>query len=95
MSAPIDHERIAELLQDQTRSYRSIAAELGVSDWTVRSVARRLYDDPRPMKNSRPAREGDSSGLRGWATFAGIIVAIIGAIWWAARIAPPEGGSMS
>ena len=32
----------AALQQDDTRSYRSIADEFGVSDWTVRSIARQF-----------------------------------------------------
>ena len=43
MRYSVDRVGIEAALQgDDTRSYRSIADEFGVSDWTVRSIARQL-----------------------------------------------------
>jgi hypothetical protein len=88
---------IGALQEDEMRSYRSIADEFGVSDWTVRSIARQLNNDPRPMKRSRHAPdlnvEQESGG--GWIV-AAIIAAMIGAIWFGVRyMPPPEGGDVA
>lgn len=86
----------AALQEDDTRSYRSIANEFGVSDWTVRSIARRLSNDPRPMKRSRAARYStpEPSGGGRWIV-AVMIAATIGAVWLGIRYTPPpEGGFM-
>lgn len=85
--------RIAELLGDETRSFRSIGRELGVSDWLVRKTARDLYDDPRPMKQRRsrskePPAE-DVSAVVGWLTFGGFVAVLALSIWAGVRWAPP------
>ena len=88
-----DRERIAELLEDESRSFRSISRELGVSDWLVRKMARELYNDPRPMRQQRsrshepPAEE---SSLAGWVVFGILVAGLAVAIWAGARWAPPE-----
>jgi Helix-turn-helix domain of transposase family ISL3 len=87
-----DHERIVELLRDETRSFRSIARELGVSDWTVRRVARELDGDPRPMKRPRgdpPESPDEPLGAMGWLVFAGFIAALVLLIWFIPRWMPP------
>jgi hypothetical protein len=87
-----DRERIAELLEDESRSFRSISRELGVSDWLVRKTARELYNDPRPMRQHRsrshepPAEE---SSLTGWLVFGGVVGFLALAIWAATRWPPP------
>lgn len=87
----IDHAAIEQtLLDDPTRSYRSIADEFGVSDWSVRAVARRLNDDPRPMKSPRRIpRDDESLGVGGWVILATIGAVLAGLIVQAAR-RPPE-----
>jgi hypothetical protein len=88
-----DRERIAELLEDETRSFRSIARELGVSDWLVRKTARDLYNDPRPMRQRRSysddAPPEEVSPVAGWLVFGSIIAAIALAIWSGLRWTPP------
>jgi hypothetical protein len=88
-----DRERIAELLEDETRSFRSIGRELHVSDWLVRKTARELYGDPRPMKQRR-SRSGEPppeeiSPLIGWLVFGGVIGCFALAVWAGARWMPP------
>jgi hypothetical protein len=88
-----DRERIAELLEDDARSFRSIGRELGVSDWLVRKTARDLQGDPRPMRQRRslpqePAAE-EVSPLVGWLIFGGFILGTAFLIWIGARSAPP------
>jgi hypothetical protein len=87
----IDHAAIEQaLLDDPTRSCRSIADEFGISDWSVRAIVRRLNNDPRPMKSPRhKARNDEAAGVGGWAILAAIDAAAIGLIAWAAR-RPPE-----
>jgi transposase len=88
-----DRERIAELLEDETRSFRSIGRELGVSDWLVRKIARELDGDPRPMKQrpSRPQEPTEEvSTLTGWLVFGGVIGFIALAIWAGVRWTPPD-----
>lgn len=86
-----ERDRIAELLKDETRSFRSIGRELGVSDWLVRKTARELYGDPRPMRQSSYAGDVDAevSPLTGWLIFGGIIASIALAIWASTRWNPP------
>jgi hypothetical protein len=87
-----DRERIAELLEDDARSFRSIARELNVSDWLVRKTARELYNDPRPMRqrHSRPSEPSpeDDSSLASWLVFGGVIGFFALAIWAALRSVP-------
>jgi hypothetical protein len=91
----VDHSRIEDLLQDQDRSFRSIADEVGCSDWTVRRIARGLDGDPRPMKRSGPARYEPTEepvvplGLGGWLTLTLIAGGIALAAWAGARWTPP------
>jgi hypothetical protein len=93
-----DRERIAELLEDETRSFRSIGRELNVSDWLVRKIARELDGDPRPMRQHRsrsqepPAEE--VSPLVGWLVLGGIVACVALAIWAGSRM-PPQSPDFS
>jgi hypothetical protein len=88
-----ERARIVEGLQDETRSYRSLSHELGVSDWLIRKVARQVYADPRPMKRRRsrsaeiPAEE--VSAATSWLVVVGILAAVVLLIWAGVRWAPP------
>jgi hypothetical protein len=88
-----DRERIAELLEDETRSFRSISRELGVSDWLVRKTARELDGDPRPMRRSprQRADQGDDEGspMSGWIVLAVVVGCFALMIWAGARWTPP------
>ncbi len=90
---PAKRARIEEALQDETRSYRSLSRELGVSDWLIRKVARGVHADPRPMRRRRsrsaetPAEE--VSAATSWLVFVGVVAAIVFAIWAGVRWGPP------
>ncbi len=89
----IDRERIADLLADETLSYRAISRLTGVSDWTVRRIARDLAGDERPMKHRYVPTQGDApaevSPAMGWAIFSGAIGLLGFMIWAAVRFSPP------
>lgn len=91
---PSDRVRIAELLQDEKRSFRSIGREFGVSDWTVRRIARELDGDPRPMKQRRsysyetPDESGEMSPAVSWLMFGGFVAVLGLSIWAGFRWAP-------
>jgi transposase-like protein len=91
--SPDDRERIAELLQDPRLSYRAIGRELGISDWTIRKVARELDGDSRPMRQRRSHSDeippDEVSPVTGWLVFGGIVATIVLAIWAGSRWAPP------
>lgn len=86
-----EYQHIAELLEDETRSFRSIGRELGVSDWLVRKIARELDGDLRPMKQQRShAHEvTDDSSLAPWLVFGGMVFGVAFLVWIGARSAPP------
>ena len=87
-----DRERIEELLQDESRSLRDIAREVGCSDWTVRRIDRQLRGDSRPMKRSyseHSTRNQEHGGLVSWVIGFGLL-AIMGAVLWLSmRGSPP------
>jgi hypothetical protein len=89
-----DRERIAELLEDETRSFRSIGRELGLSDWTIRKIARELDGDPRPMRQRRQRSQEvpteETSPLIGWLILGGIVFGVAVVIWAGARSAPVQ-----
>ena len=90
-----DRDRIADLLQDESRSFRSIGRELGVSDWTVRKIARELDGDPRPMKQRCSQYEeldgtDDLSAVSSWLVFGGFVAVLALAIWAGTRWVPPS-----
>ncbi len=60
--SPAERARIEELLQDKARSFRSIAREVGCSDWVVRARSREIAGDLRLMKNAQRSRRRDDDG---------------------------------
>ncbi len=89
----VDRERIEEMLQDESRSLRDIAREVGCSDWTVRSIARHLRGDLRPMKRAHHGspRDQESAGFAGWAIGIGLVAAVGAVLWYATHgPAPPD-----
>jgi hypothetical protein len=92
MSGPVDRERIADLLKDCRRSYRSIGRELGISDWSVRRTARELGGSPRAIKRERrevPSDPFEGSEIPDWVGPAVILVITGFAIWLRLRSMPP------
>jgi transposase-like protein len=92
--SPDERDRIAELLQDPGLSYRAIGRELGLSDWTIRRVARELDGDPTPMRSPRsrsqePQTEGAAT-LTSWLVIGGIVAVFVLAILAGTRRSPPE-----
>jgi len=91
--SPADRGRIAELLRDPRLSYRAIGRQLGISDWTIRRVARELEGDSRPMKRrhfrSDETSTEETSAFSSWLVFGIVAVGLTLAIWVAARGAPP------
>jgi hypothetical protein len=88
MSRPVDRARIAELLKDRRRSYRSIGRELGVSDWSIRRVARQLDGDQRPPKS-----RGDDLPTEGWPhswLVSGGFITFAALIWIFRRWTTPD-----
>lgn len=88
---PADRERVAELLEDETRSFRSIGRELGLSDWFVRKVARELDGDPRPMRRPRssaPETDDGGSAIALWTAGAIAVGLIAVAIYVRMRWGP-------
>jgi hypothetical protein len=90
---PEDYDRIATMLQDGSLSYREIGRQTGVSDWTIRKIARELDGDPRPMRSphSEPSDSGtdEASALTGWIVFAVVVGCFAIMIWAGARWTPP------
>jgi hypothetical protein len=90
----VDRDIVEALLLDESLSFREIARQAGCSDWTVRSIARDLAGDDRPMKSSARRRD-DGAGLGVWPVLAAVAVLFIGAVWLGTRVIPPsESGPM-
>jgi transposase-like protein len=90
--SPAERQWIAELLADPDRSFRSIAREVGVSDWTIRKIARELDGNPQPMKQRRAPEElpaAELSPLTAWLCFGAFAAIVAVLIWAGARWAPP------
>lgn len=56
---PVDHALVEQLLADETLSYKEIARRAACSDFSVRTIARKLSGDDRPMKTPRARRYVD------------------------------------
>jgi hypothetical protein len=88
----VGRARIADLLGDETLSYRAIGRMTGASDWTVRRIARELDGDGRPMKSRYAAEDyvpGDAPPLTAWLVFGGFVAVAALAIWACVRWAQP------
>jgi hypothetical protein len=93
MQRSVNHDLVAQLLEDESLSYREIGRRAGCSDWTVRRIARELASDSRPMKfQSYENNENDEPlGFAGWGVLAGIASLFIGAVWlWKRGMPPPD-----
>lgn len=89
-----EREHIADLLQDATRSYRSISRETGYSDWTIRKIARELAGDATPMKQLQRRSEdaedfGDVPSTGSWIGFGVFLGVLALAIWAGLRWTSP------
>lgn len=87
MSAPVDRDLVAHLLQDETLSFREIARQANCSDWSVRSIAKELNSDP--LAGNGIEAESEPLTPRDWMIFGGILIAIFGGIWLLAGRLPP------
>jgi hypothetical protein len=88
----VDRERIADLLADETLSYRAIARMTGASDWSVRRIQRELAHGDRPMGQQYAGRDDESAEVSralSWAVFGGSIGLLGLMIWAAVRFSPP------
>lgn len=94
MKPSVDRARIEDLLQDETLSFRAIARECGVSDWTVRSIARQLTGDQRPTRGAASADTDEPGNLNGCLILVGIVAVFVGILWFATRGWPPESGTV-
>ena len=56
---PVNRALVEALLADETLSYKEIARQAGCSDFSVRTLARKLSGDERPMKTPRVRRYAD------------------------------------
>jgi hypothetical protein len=88
--AHVDRALVAELLADESLSYREIARRAQCSDWSVRSIARELADGQSTVSHLQ--EESLTPGE--WGIFAGITLVIFGVLWWASRWFPPPDGEV-
>ncbi|MFY9718578.1 MAG: hypothetical protein WAK16_02935 [Candidatus Cybelea sp.] len=88
-----DYDRIATMLQDTSLSYREIGRQTGVSDWTIRKIARELDGDPHPMRSphsERRSQGGDeASDMTGWIVLTVVVGCFAMMIWAGVRWTPP------
>jgi hypothetical protein len=100
---PVNRAIVEELLADETLSYKEIARRASCSDFSVRTIARELSGDPRPMKTPRGERYVDEAEpaepceltttekVIGW----GIVALLIAGFVFALRVGhfdyPPDG----
>jgi hypothetical protein len=83
----IDRDQVESMLADGSRSYREIARELSVSDWSIRKIARELSGDIRPMKRSSyeadfPTSEpAEISPAASWLILGGVLAVFALAVW--------------
>jgi hypothetical protein len=92
----VDRDLVEELLNDESLSFREIARQADCSDWTVRSIARDVAGDDRPMKHHAP-RVGDEApaSVAVWPIVASVVAVFAGVIWLVLRRPPLDGGPMT
>ncbi len=92
--SPADRARIADLLRDDSLSFRAISRATGYSDHTIRRISRQLSNDPRPMRRDRryqPDEAAEPTSTRaGWIVFGGIAAFVALLVWARIRWTPPE-----
>lgn len=93
MRGSVDRALVADLLQDESLSFREIARRANCSDWSVRSIARELAD-PESSPQARNAKYQPLT-TTDWAIVAGFTIVIIGGICFFAWRMPPNGGTMT
>lgn len=94
---PVDHALVEQLLADETLSYKEIARRASCSDFSVRTIARKLSGDDRPMKTPRvdryadPAESQDVQPLTGaemaigWGVAVLFFIGLVALSWYARR----------
>jgi hypothetical protein len=88
----VDRERIADLLADESLSFRAIGRMTGASDWSVRRIAREIAGDETPMKRRYSPQDDartDVLPALSWTIWGGAIGLVCLGIWALVRIAPP------
>lgn len=85
----VDRALVERLLEDETLAYREIARQAGCSDWSVRSIARELAGDDRPMKREAYDGNDDGAPAPSWPVLAGFAAILAGVVWFALRGGPP------
>jgi hypothetical protein len=91
---PGERARIEELLlQDPAPSCRAVSRMTGISDWSIRKIARELDGDPRPMRRSHSERpdqsDDDALPMTGWVVLVVVVGCFAMMIWAGARWTPP------
>jgi len=94
VSTPVDRGLVERLLCDETLSYREIARQAGCSDWTVRSIARDIAGDDRPMKLAACVDDQVPSDVAVWPIVASVAAVFGGLIWLVLRRPPLDDGPM-
>lgn len=94
MRGSVDRELVARLLDDGSLSYREIGRRANCSDWTVRSIARKIDDGHSGSGTGDTSPREPPTPLE-WAIFGGITILVFAAIWFAAARTPLDGGPMA
>jgi hypothetical protein len=94
MTEPVDRALIESLLEDESLSFREIVRRARCSDWTVRSIARSLSGDDRPMKRRRGADDDTETQSAGWQIVVGLGAVLAGIVWLATRRGFSDRGPM-
>jgi hypothetical protein len=92
MRRSVDRAYVAELLQDESLSFREVARRAHCSDFSVRAIARELASDY--SADDETVESGPLTATEWWI-FAGIATLIFGSVCFAAwRMPPLDGGPM-
>jgi hypothetical protein len=79
MKRSVDHELVAQLLADESLSYREIARRANCSDFSVRAIARQLDADV-----SEDVDTSDPLGALEWCAVLGVGALIVAGLLFAA-----------